>query len=557
MGLQLRAEQSSVVKIFSSEAEFEIPDFQRPYSWEYSQCFQLYSDIFEMYYLGEEFFLGNIITAKSKDNDDILQIVDGQQRLTTLLLWIRALDLLYKEEFESTHGGLYKALYKEDWETSEFKTRLKSNIFETDDDKNLQPILSKDFVVNALLNKCFKDNKIDEKECSSKFERNFLYFYIWTKKDFKKDIKEFITYLLKSVMLLPIELEANTTEEAVGKALRIFETINNRGMDLEDSDIFKSKLHILASKQGEKDIFIDRWVELRESVESLGLKIDDIFRYYSHLIRAKEKIVSSEINLREFFTLKPYSPLKRSDSNYNEILDELYKIIEIYRFIDEIIASENQLSKWFSLINIYTNQYPKIALIIYLYKLSEDGINLEDFKNIKQSKINAIMAFCKSLIRYIYYMGATTTIKSEIYTVIRDVMWNQEIKDYCRDVKASEFDRLGRLKNGYALLGYYLQNEKTVINPKIDRVVTYKDQQEIDYSRIENVYDRLGNFFIIETKKRINRKYLDKISKYNDESTIFSKQIDIEKIETNPIDTILSRDKELKELIANFIKGLI
>lgn len=55
------------------------------------QCVQLYNDITEAYSLGKDYFIGNIIIAKSDANKDILEIIDGQQRLITLLLFIKTL----------------------------------------------------------------------------------------------------------------------------------------------------------------------------------------------------------------------------------------------------------------------------------------------------------------------------------------------------------------------------------------------------------------------------------------------------------------------------------
>jgi len=282
MSLQLRAEQKKLTDVFNGEIEYSIPDFQRPYSWGYSECYQLYSDIFDSFERDEEFFLGNIVIASSKEKVDVLQLVDGQQRTTTLLLWIKALYLLYKKEFSSEHGGLKKALYKEDWETANLKRRLKSNILETKDDVFLGEILDTGFdleELDLLCKRCIstKEKKIEEKKCKNKFERNFIYFYYWSLNDYKENVKEFIVFLLKKVMLLPMQLDAESSNEAIDKALRIFETINNRGMDLTDSDILKAKIYTLAIQNSEGDLFIKKWIELRESVENMNLKIDDIF----------------------------------------------------------------------------------------------------------------------------------------------------------------------------------------------------------------------------------------------------------------------------------------
>jgi len=72
-------------------------------------------------------------------------------------------------------------------------------------------------------------------------------------------------------------------------------------MNLEDADIFKAKLYKKSKEINEEKIFIESWKNFKNDCENLGLEIDDIFRYYSHIIRGNEGITSSEISLREFF----------------------------------------------------------------------------------------------------------------------------------------------------------------------------------------------------------------------------------------------------------------
>jgi len=75
MSLSLNAEQKELLKIFKIEEQYVIPEYQHPYSWEYEQCFQLfkdiidsfkpYDDISQSYKPSEDYFIGNIIIAKS------------------------------------------------------------------------------------------------------------------------------------------------------------------------------------------------------------------------------------------------------------------------------------------------------------------------------------------------------------------------------------------------------------------------------------------------------------------------------------------------------------
>jgi uncharacterized protein with ParB-like and HNH nuclease domain len=77
------------LKILKIEEQYIIPSFQRPYSWEYDQCFQLYNDLFQSFQDNEDYFIGNLIIAKNDENKNVLEVVDGQQRLITLLLLLK------------------------------------------------------------------------------------------------------------------------------------------------------------------------------------------------------------------------------------------------------------------------------------------------------------------------------------------------------------------------------------------------------------------------------------------------------------------------------------
>ena len=79
-------------KIFSSEFEYIIPSYQRPYAWTVDQASELFDDLKSFYDTeGEEgYFLGSIVLIKSEDRP-ISEVIDGQQRLTTLTILLAAM----------------------------------------------------------------------------------------------------------------------------------------------------------------------------------------------------------------------------------------------------------------------------------------------------------------------------------------------------------------------------------------------------------------------------------------------------------------------------------
>lgn len=526
MALNLKAEQRNILKTFKTEEQYIIPAYQRPYSWDYELCSMMYDDILSAYQKKEEYFLGTIITSSDDTNKNQFMIIDGQQRLTTILLFIKIFYIYMPLK------PLKDILEKENWKTGKLEDRIISKVFESNDTQELQNVLKmtkedfEDKYEKCLILKGKNKGKFSEKNCENKFIANSMYFYDWIKfyNENNNDLEELIFFFLESIFLLPIELSGKDEKEAKEKALKIFETMNNRGLSLNDTDIFKAYLYDKAERLNEEDIFKSQWSELKDNCKLLNTEVIDIFRYYSHIIRGNNKKTSSEINLREFFTKAEYSPFILE--NYKTILNDLFKIIDILKYIKIKKQENTELAKWLQLIEIYTNQYPKTLLIVYL------------FHNPQLTDSRQTIDFLKSVVRFTYYQGSTTRIKYEIYNMIKQVSFNEIIDTYIEtEASENELLRLGLLKNGYALLHFYLNNNDTLNHVNVIKIIKFKDRlllnstwENIDISSIEN---RLGNL---------------KVNNFKTEET---------SIEDYNYDLFEDIDLKQRKLLVEFFKGNI
>lgn len=88
-----------LAKVFSSDFQYSIPDYQRPYSWEEEHVKQLFDDLYGLYKqkTDESYFLGSIVVIK-KNPQPQADVVDGQQRLTSLTMLIAALTHFLSDE---------------------------------------------------------------------------------------------------------------------------------------------------------------------------------------------------------------------------------------------------------------------------------------------------------------------------------------------------------------------------------------------------------------------------------------------------------------------------
>lgn len=545
MGLNLQASQQYLKGIFGTSDIFVIPSYQRPYSWEYDQCSQLFTDIVEAFEGGNEFFVGNFLMAKSPVAKNHPSVVDGQQRLITFWLMFKVMYLIYPEL-----NDLKTVVAVPAREGDITFPKIESSVFETSDPNDICEIHSMNLseMENLYHNLTDRYGNVRENLSKSKIKSNLCYIYSWVKAKREEygdhKMKDFIFFILDSVSMLPIELTGSDMEDASNRALVIFETLNNRGMDLEDADIFKERLYRKAVNVKEKDSFVQNWVDFKSLVEDVDMTIDDVFRYYSHVIRGRNGITYGEKSLRQFFLLEKFSPLQNME--YKEIMDDLYKMVGVLKFLNMGASRQDEVGKWLQIINAYTNQYPKFVLGTYLFV---NGVDSIDYANDK------FVELMKALVRYCYYMGSTTTVKFRMYEFIKQVANGQEIgENRIIGLDISRFDWVGQLRRGYALLAYYLRAKEPLPYYSIDQVYTQVDvKRYVPRDEQEGYYEMLnclGNMVVLD----INRRSLscDKKANYYINSNIPEvRQLLDGSVRVNK-ERIMQRNEEIKKRLLDF-----
>lgn len=543
MALSLTAEQKSLSDILSKREQIIIPPYQRPYRWGIEECYQLYQDFLDAYNLESDYFIGNIILAVSEKEKKTPRIIDGQQRIITIWLIFKVLSTFYEDL-----RILKDTTRTYEWDGNQSKIKIKSDVIESKDYQDLEIVFNwehSDFS-NELRNCQTKSGRFFRPSNLSPIKVNGLYFFYLFKK-FKEaegvdELKLFIRFMLERIYLLPIELTDTTIDSAENKALTIFETINNRGMDLQDADIFKARLYAKAISESEKDHFIQLWFRFRDECESINLSIDEIFRYYSHIIRGRDGNTKNEISMREFFT-GPNSPISRNTQA--EIIKDLLEITSLLREYDNRKKEKTELAAWLQLIDIYSNRYPKYAIITYLFKYG--------FSNEKE-----LIHVLKAVVRYSYFIGSTSSVKFGIYIIIKQISFGEYVKDYFQDdVESEQFNYLGRLKYGYALLAHYLEDPICIPDYETDRLLTLRDEDNLSedwngHSLAMHI-DDLGNLAILDVHKK-NKKYLDKKNNYLNTENKELKNFLINNEEGISYAALQGRTKYKKQLLVNFFR---
>lgn len=522
---KLNVDQKTVKELFENKkSDFLIPDYQRPYAWGESECLTLWEDIFSFAFpdndkdkfnsSNDEYFLGPIVTFKNDDGK--MEIIDGQQRLTTLMLFLRAFYARYGNMQDSESKATRENIEKCIWKTDEFgkpnMNALKINSeVATDNDKGEFLSILKDGIAY--------------KEMKSNYAANYRFFQ--TKiEEFLNAFPGYFSYLpiriLNNCILLPIEAESQDT------ALRIFSTLNDRGKPLSDADIFKAQFYKYFSAKGEKDAFIKKWKALEELCEKIfhpisGTPMDELFTRYMYFERAKMGIKSSTTEaLRKFYEKDSYKLLKNDAIFENLIvLANFWNDVSnqnVERFSDKV------LRRLFVLNYAPNGMWTYFVSVYFMQNKDNEGL-LDDEK---------FYSFLKKITAFIWTYAITNpgvnALRTPVYAEMVNIIENKtvEFADYHFDEKTvrSLFDTFefynGRPITKSMLAWWALNNEDQPVLSlettfEIEHIFAKSRQDKEKTLKNSKNLEALGNKSLLE--KRINirasdYRFEDKIKYY-------------------------------------------
>lgn len=335
--------------ILGTDGTYIIPEYQRAYSWKYNeQCDKLWQDIesFIDNKKNDSYFLGSIIINSARDE---LYVIDGQQRMTTFILLLKALllrinDLLNNmsldEDIKSLEDALNNrrktiltCLYNIDEDDVSQITSGRSRIRNLSikyDNKSINEEYSDDMEI-ILREETMGDieknvKKIKYKQRDNRytnFYRNFKFFIEKLDEYDSTRVNLFAKTLLNNCQVIVVV--SYDTEEAI----EIFNSLNSTGMPLSDADILSAKLY--SNYDSDKSEFNKRWSEIVSKTNELKSQnicsIDDILNQYMYILRAKNKEKDTTLPaVRRYFVDINKQPL----NNPKSFLTDFEQIIDIW-----------------------------------------------------------------------------------------------------------------------------------------------------------------------------------------------------------------------------------
>lgn len=343
---------------------FVIPEYQRPYAWTDEQVETLFEDLWDFTATngGTErdgsYFLGSVVAYENKNGEQ--EIIDGQQRITSLFLLLRAIYTKLIEtpisertpEANNFIGKIEPAIWRTNKLTGtvDFKNiLLTSRVINNDGNETLRSIL-----------------ETGKADCNARdnYSKNYRHFQELFNKHSTENplmVYQFIYALLNQAILLPITADDQDT------ALTIFSTLNDRGLPLSDADIFKAKIYNQLDAEAKKN-FISRWKSLDEQASDANESIQQLFYYNMFYLRALEKDTKTTTpGIRKYYAANKFERLYKDG-----LLDTLFVILNVWKVINKGEEIENEswsknikIKQSLDILSSYPNEFWKYPVIIY------------------------------------------------------------------------------------------------------------------------------------------------------------------------------------------------
>ena len=334
----ITGQDKKVHEIFSKENKFNIPEYQRPYSWGVDQCDELLGDLigFQKEEESDDYFLGSIVVAKSPGDNFTFDVVDGQQRLTTLTILLSVIShCLRGEEGE---GAFEKYIAPSDVSLN-IPPQPKLYLRKNDRDFFKKFIQDPGGIegIRSVKESSLKDSQFN-------IYKNARFFLTRLEGMSSKEILEFGRFVVARCVVVFV------TTQGIETAYRIFSVMNDRGLDLQACDLLKAEIISKIENSEERTDYNEMWEEMEER---LGRDSFNSLFPYVRMIKAKSKARRSTVEEFRREVVKGCDP----KSVVNDILlpySEALTIISHQCYQDGGTEEEkkiNQLLTWLGRLN--------------------------------------------------------------------------------------------------------------------------------------------------------------------------------------------------------------
>ena len=506
-----------------SRKQFVIPVYQRAYAWEKEQWATFLNDLLEQLEGQNNYFYGNILLEGDKNIPQKFEVIDGQQRITTLSIFIRALLNVLKD--------------KEAPEI-DFKEREKTYIKYGETPK-LRPVEYDDLFYKEII-----VNNNEKEEGKSPSQKRMLE----AKKYFEKELNKLSIEKLCS-LFEKLESTQLTTIELKGKkdAALMFELQNNRGKDLTNMEKLKSYFMYqmyVCNDEGEKDT--------EESINYIAQIFEEIYRTVNNIESLNEDSILIYHN--NAYTKKGYAyrtlddlkeQYKEVKSEEEGISDNRAKTVWIKDYVSELKTTFDNIEKFEKTEHKYAQKLTSIGMPAYAWAFIIRGYKYIGNNQIKLSELFQIL---EKVIFRAKLINSRANIQERLNDIMRNfegdlISINNDIKNklnnagYWSDTAMKSVLDSGNMYNNQVLNYLLWEYEEDIQNKgyNIHEISLEREQiehispQKPDKGRLatgyspynddfeENFLNCLGNLMLISGSHNAsigNKPFKEKINSY-------------------------------------------
>jgi len=517
----------SIGELFGNkDSLYKIPQYQRPYKWQDDEVDKLWDDIYEAYMNSESnYFLGSIITAKPRDNENsaYVDVVDGQQRMTTLMILFCVIrDLIPNINEEKAVENPFAV----DIDTIKSSISLfgKSNRLKLFTHSQHQTDFD-NLIINGNTTSHKKPYKYQirtDEEPKYKFINTAIILRDKLESLGSEESSEFVNYLFNKVKIIRIDCKNRSF------AIKLFQVLNDRGMDLTASDLIKSflleKLYKIhnedqdTSKKREEQ-FITDWRATEEIIKNSDLSMNDLFILYEYYLLAQNPKKSLYDELQDAFR----------NLNPNEVIGDIKKFANLY--YSHLFESDSNAvinSMWY----LRWSMYWKTILVTALH------VNYDEFDELTKSlrrfyylywiggkTLSQIKQTSFNVIKWVKDKEPIDKIKSELHTKLANdgIVSLAKINLLSKNIRTApwikplliliEYNQTDESKMSYIELSSNLHLEH--ILPI--KYTAFEEWNHITSEVADRWLNSAGNFTLISGKKNIeasNNPFIDKLNIY-------------------------------------------
>jgi uncharacterized protein with ParB-like and HNH nuclease domain len=555
MSKLLDSDKVNLDDILGNGKQYKVPDFQRDYSWSEENWEDLWFDMVELLDKKSIHYMGSIVLLET-DSPKKYLVVDGQQRLTTLSLFILAVINFLKSLISKKINPEQNQDRIEVFKNKYIGTKPATTLFYT---TKLELNKNNNSFYKQYLTEFKEPINVNKLKSSDKLLYNaYKYFCQQIQDYFKEDNGEKISSFLEETIATNLNLIQITVDDDLS-AYTVFETLNARGVDLTSTDLLKNYLFSLASKDNSSlEILLGIWQQI---VDSIGFKdFPNFLRYY---INSKQNLVRHNRLYKEI-----KSKIKTPKDVY-DLLEDLKEFTYLYLAIknpnDDFWFEHPKylkIKKSLQELNLFgVSQPTPVLFAAYKYIPNEFDLILEMLVVIS-FRYNVIGKLTSNELEKAYNKVARKIsngeikTKKQIFESVKNVYVLDETFEsaFASKIISTKSSKkivryiLIKLENQLSNSNYNIEDSEITIEHILPESWTEK-HKKVFGDDIDSYIYRLGNYTLLDFKdnKKISNKTFEEKRGFF-ENNKFKLSSDLNKFEDWDSQSIISRQKSLAKI---------